>query len=80
MDKSSLNMEKLKKFGFGRKSSSSASLEIKPQGSKTERLRELTEKLKGHKTGSFKVNNSPPIPPPLPSAVITEFSFTSCFK
>lgn len=70
MDKSSRNT--LKKFGFGRKSSSSASQspDRKPQSSKTERLKELTEKLKGHKTGSFKINSSrsvsPPIPPPLP--------------
>lgn len=70
MDKSSRNT--LKKFGFGRKSSSSTSHspDRKPQSSKTERLKELTEKLKGHKTGSFKINSSrsvsPPIPPPLP--------------
>ena len=73
MDKSSRNT--LKKFGFGRKSSSSASTspERKPQTSKTERLRELTEKLKGHKTGSFKINNSrsmsPPAPPPMPMPI-----------
>lgn len=74
MDKSRSNT--LKKFGFGRKSSPSASTspERKPQTSKTERLRELTEKLKGHKTGSFKINNSrsmsPPDPPPLPAAPV----------
>ena len=70
MDKSSRNT--LKKFGFGRKSSPSASTspDRKQPGSKTERLKELTEKLKGHKTGSFKINSSrsvsPPAPPPLP--------------
>jgi hypothetical protein len=74
MEKSSRNT--LKKFGFGRKSSSSTSTspERKPPVSKTERLRELTEKLKGHKTGSFKINSSrsmsPPAPPALPSAPI----------
>lgn len=74
MEKSSRNT--LKKFGFGRKSSSSASTspERKPPTSKTERLRELTEKLKGHKTGSFKINSSrsvsPPVPPPLPLAPV----------
>lgn len=74
MDKSSRNT--LKKFGFGRKSSSSASSspDRKPPTSKTERLKELTEKLKGHKTGSFKINSSrsvspqgpptAPVPPP----------------
>lgn len=66
------NRNTLKKFGFGRKSSSSASQspDRKPQSSKTERLKELTEKLKGHKSGSFKINSSrsvsPPKPPPLP--------------
>lgn len=75
MDKSSRN-NTLKKFGFGRKSSSTASVspDRKPQTSKTERLKELTEKLKGHKTGSFKINSSrsvsPPVPPPLPIAPI----------
>lgn len=74
MDKSSRNT--LKKFGFGRKSSSSASSspDRKTPSSKTERLKELTEKLKGHKTGSFKINSSrsvsPPAPPPLPMAPI----------
>lgn len=67
----------LQKFGFGRKpssSSASTSPDRKPSSSKTERLRELTEKLKGNKTGSFKLSSrsvsppavSPPIPPPLP--------------
>jgi hypothetical protein len=77
MDKSSSRSNTLKKFGFGRKTSSSASSspERKPQTSKTERLRELTEKLKGHKVGSFKINSSRsvspsiPIPPPLPAPV-----------
>jgi hypothetical protein len=77
MDKTSRS-NTLKKFGFGRKSSSSASTspDRKPQSSKTERLKELTEKLKGHKTGSFKINSSrsvspsPPVPPPPPSAPI----------
>lgn len=74
MDKSSRNT--LKKFGFGRKSSSSASSspDRKTPSSKTERLKELTEKLKGHKTGSLKINSSrsvsPPAPPPLPTAPI----------
>lgn len=74
MDKSSRNT--LKKFGFGRKSSSSASTspDRKTPSSKTERLKELTEKLKGHKTGSFKINSSrsvsPPAPPPFPTAPI----------
>lgn len=78
MDKSSSRSSTLKKFGFGRKTSSSASSspERKPQTSKTERLRELTEKLKGHKVGSFKINSSRsvspsiPSPPPLPSAPV----------
>lgn len=77
MDKSSRN-NTLKKFGFGRKSSSSASTspDRKPPTSKTERLKELTEKLKGHKTGSFKINSSrsvspsPTISPPSPAAPI----------
>ncbi|KAL7038622.1 hypothetical protein ACKWTF_009632 [Chironomus riparius] len=67
----------LQKFGFGRKASSSSastSPDRKPSSSKTERLRELTEKLKGNKTGSFKLSSrsvsppavSPPVPPPLP--------------
>lgn len=67
MDKSSRNT--LKKFGFGRKSASSASTspDRKQPGSKTERLKELTEKLKGHKTGSFKINSSRSLSPPAPS-------------
>lgn len=75
MEKSSRSST-LKKFGFGRKTSSSASSspERKPHTSKTERLRELTEKLKGHKYGSFKINSSrsvsPPAPPPMPPAPI----------
>lgn len=75
MDKTSRN-NTLKKFGFGRKSSSSASSspDRKQSSSKTERLKELTEKLKGHKTGSFKINSSrslsPPAPPPMPVAPI----------
>lgn len=62
----------LQKFGFGKKSSSSASTspERKSSNSKTERLKELTEKLKG---GSFRLGSPPPssiptsvapIPPP----------------
>lgn len=67
----------LQKFGFGRKSTptSSSSPERKPTSSKTERLKELTEKLKGHRTGSFRINassrtSSPPPPPPLPEPPI----------
>lgn len=62
----------LQKFGFGRKqtsSSASSSPDRKPSSSKTERLKELTEKLKGHKGGSFKFSSRsvspPPTPPPL---------------
>ncbi|CRL02246.1 CLUMA_CG015133, isoform A [Clunio marinus] len=75
MDKTSRN-NTLKRFGFGRKSSptTSSSPDRKVTSSKTERLKELTEKLKGHKTGSFKLNSSrsvsPPVPPPLPSPPI----------
>lgn len=64
----------LQKFGFGRKttsSSASSSPDRKPSSSKTERLKELTEKLKGHKTGSFKLGSrsvSPPNPSLIPSA------------
>lgn len=70
MDKSSRNT--LKKFGFGRKSSSSASSspDRKQQSSKTERLKELTEKLKGHKTGSFKINISRSVSPPTPPSLL----------
>ncbi|KAG5680642.1 hypothetical protein PVAND_010136 [Polypedilum vanderplanki] len=77
MEKSKRNT--LQKFGFGRKqpsssASSSPERNRKTTSSKTERLKELTEKLKGHKTGSFKFNSrsvSPPVvtiptPPPLP--------------
>lgn len=76
MDKSN-SRNTLKKFGFGRKSSSptaSTSPDRKPSISKTERLKELTEKLKGHKTGSFRINASrsvsPPAPPTPPAAPI----------
>jgi hypothetical protein len=75
MEKSRRNT--LQKFGFGRKQSSSSASSSpernrKPTSSKTERLKELTEKLKGHKRGSFKFASrsvSPPASqssPPLP--------------
>lgn len=73
-------LDKLQKLGFGRKSSSTSSSattspDAKTSGSKTERLRELTEKLKGHKSSSSSQNSNnksstntvtPPPPPPLP--------------
>uniref|UniRef100_A0A336MX06 CSON009087 protein n=1 Tax=Culicoides sonorensis TaxID=179676 RepID=A0A336MX06_CULSO len=60
-------LDKLHRLGFGKRS---ASTEVK-SSSKTEKLKELTELLKGSRGGSSSTQSSPPcsnipIPPPLP--------------
>lgn len=58
----------LHKFGFGKKNNSTTSPERKANssGSKTEILKELTEKLKGSKSGSPPVSTSLPTAAPIP--------------
>jgi hypothetical protein len=62
----------LQKFGFGKKSSSTTTTSPERKSSnsssKTERLKELTEKLKGSKGGSFRLGS----PPPAVAAISTE--------